>query len=77
MGPAWQFKGWPWGGNPVEIFAKICAFHVKYDEIRLDPNVAKWAVHVIELSRTKRHLDRAALKAHDQVQTSSSVLKKL
>ena len=22
MGPAWQFKGWPWGGNPVEIFSK-------------------------------------------------------
>ena len=22
MGPAWQFKGWPWEGNPVEIFSK-------------------------------------------------------
>ncbi|KAL5289688.1 CDC73 family protein [Megaselia abdita] len=22
MGPAWQFKGWPWDGNPVEIFSK-------------------------------------------------------
>lgn len=21
MGPAWQFKGWPWE-NPVEIFSK-------------------------------------------------------
>ncbi|EEB15219.1 parafibromin, putative [Pediculus humanus corporis] len=61
MGPAWQFKGWPWDGNPVEIFAKICAFHLKYDEMRLDTNVGKWAVNVIELSRTKRHLDRAAL----------------
>lgn len=20
MGPAWQFKGWPHEGNPVEIF---------------------------------------------------------
>ncbi|CAG2063074.1 unnamed protein product [Timema podura] len=61
MGPAWQFKGWPWDGSPVEIFSKICAFHVKYDEMKLDGNVARWAVHVIELSRTKRHLDRAAL----------------
>lgn len=29
MGPAWQFKGWPWNGNPVEIFSQskflICA----------------------------------------------------
>ncbi|XP_046995367.1 parafibromin [Schistocerca americana] len=61
MGPSWQFKGWPWGGNPVEIFSKVCAFHIKYDEMKLDTNVGKWAVHVIELSRTKRHLDRAAL----------------
>ena len=22
QGPAWQFKGWPWSGNPVEIFTK-------------------------------------------------------
>lgn len=22
MGPAWQFKGFPWDGNPVEIFSK-------------------------------------------------------
>ncbi|RZF34888.1 hypothetical protein LSTR_LSTR012885 [Laodelphax striatellus] len=61
MGPAWQFKGWPWDGNPVEIFAKICAFHLKYDEMPIDTNVERWAVTVIQLSRTRRHLDRAAL----------------
>lgn len=22
MGPKWQFKGWPWNGNPVEIFSQ-------------------------------------------------------
>jgi parafibromin len=55
------FKGWPWDGNPVEIFSKMCAFHIKYDEMKLDANVGRWAVHVIQLSRTKRHLDRAAL----------------
>ena len=22
MGPAWQFKGWPYDGNPVEIFTR-------------------------------------------------------
>ncbi|XP_076056090.1 cell division cycle 73 hyrax isoform X1 [Oratosquilla oratoria] len=62
MGPAWQFKGWPYDGNPVEIFNRICAFHIKYEEMRLDQNVAKWAVNVINLSRTRRHLDRAAFK---------------
>lgn len=29
--------------------------------MRLDSNVAKWSVEIIELSRTKRHLDRANL----------------
>ncbi|KAM3966631.1 parafibromin-like [Aphomia sociella] len=61
QGPAWQFKGWPWDGNPVQIFANICAFHLKYDEMKLDANVARWAVTVLDLSRTKRHLDRAVL----------------
>lgn len=26
MGPAWQFKGWPWNGNPVEIFSQSKLF---------------------------------------------------
>ncbi|KAG1969223.1 parafibromin [Rhinichthys klamathensis goyatoka] len=61
QGPAWQFKGWPWllpDGSPVDIFAKIRAFHLKYDEARTDPNVQKWDVTVLELSHHKRHLDR-------------------
>lgn len=45
----------------LSLFFTVCAFHLKYDEMRLDANVARWAVTVIELSRTKRHLDRAAL----------------
>ncbi|XP_077492132.1 parafibromin-like [Amblyomma americanum] len=61
QGPAWQFKGWPWGGNPIEIFSRIKAFHLKWDEIALESNVAKWAVQVIQLSKQKRHLDRANL----------------
>uniref|UniRef100_A0A3Q3QDU9 Parafibromin n=1 Tax=Monopterus albus TaxID=43700 RepID=A0A3Q3QDU9_MONAL len=61
QGPAWQFKGWPWllpDGSPVDIFAKIRAFHLKYDEVKTDPNVQKWDVTVLELSRHRRHLDR-------------------
>uniref|UniRef100_T1J7K9 Paf1 complex subunit Cdc73 N-terminal domain-containing protein n=1 Tax=Strigamia maritima TaxID=126957 RepID=T1J7K9_STRMM len=75
QGPAWQFKGWPWDGNPVDVFSRIKAFHLKWDEMSLDQNVAKWAVHVIQLSRTKRHLDRANLLAHDEKQTSPSFLR--
>lgn len=29
--------------------------------MKLDKNVAKWAVNVLEISRTRRHLDRATL----------------
>lgn len=61
MGPTWQFKGWPWDGNPVDIFSKICAFHLKYDEMKLDANVARWAVTVLNISREKRHLDKSIL----------------
>ena len=29
QGPAWQFKSWPWGGNPVEIFSRMKGFHLQ------------------------------------------------
>jgi len=29
--------------------------------MKLDTNVAKWAVNVLQISRTRRHLDRATL----------------
>ncbi|KAK7478781.1 hypothetical protein BaRGS_00029992 [Batillaria attramentaria] len=62
QGPAWQFKGWPWNGNPTEIFSRIQGFHVKWKELPLDANVKKWAVHVLNLDRNRRHLDRATLQ---------------
>ncbi|XP_070532316.1 parafibromin-like [Ptychodera flava] len=65
QGPAWQFKGWPWllaDGSPVDIFARIKAFHLKYDEVSLDNNIKKWDVFVLGISRNKRHLDRASLQ---------------
>ncbi|OQV25583.1 Parafibromin [Hypsibius exemplaris] len=61
QGAAWQFKGWPWNGNPVEIFEKIKAFHIKFDEMPVEKTIANWNVQVLSLSRTKRHLDRASL----------------
>lgn len=29
QGPAWQFKGWPWDGQPVEIFSKSKSFFLQ------------------------------------------------
>jgi len=45
----------------TDAFSLVSAFHLKWDDIPLDQNVSKWAVNVISLSRSKRHLDRAAL----------------
>ncbi|OAF70587.1 Cell division cycle protein 73 [Intoshia linei] len=62
QGPAWQFKGWPWNGNPVEIFSNLKAFHLKWKELPIDTNIKKWSVEILELDRIKRHLDRALLQ---------------
>ncbi|ELU13919.1 hypothetical protein CAPTEDRAFT_183964 [Capitella teleta] len=62
QGPAWQFKGWPWGGNPVDIFDRVRAFHLKWRELPVDANVQKWAVRVLNLDRQRRHLDRSQLQ---------------
>ncbi|KAK2163897.1 hypothetical protein LSH36_72g00007 [Paralvinella palmiformis] len=67
QGPAWQFKGWPWSGIPVEIFVRMKGFHLKWREMPLDSNVRKWDVHVIELDRNRRHLDRASLQTFWEV----------
>uniref|UniRef100_UPI00358EDFD6 parafibromin n=1 Tax=Myxine glutinosa TaxID=7769 RepID=UPI00358EDFD6 len=64
QGPCWQFKGWPWllpDGSPVDIFTRVKAFHVKFEEAKLDHNVAAWDVSVMELSIHRRHLDKAVL----------------
>ena len=63
MGQAWQFKGWPFDGSPVNILSRISGFHLKWEEQNLEKNIANWSVTVIPLSRQKRHLDRAALLA--------------
>jgi len=62
QGPAWQFKGWPWGGNPVEIFQRIKAYHIKWAQLKTDTNISKWSVYTIELDQNKRHLDCARLR---------------
>lgn len=46
-------------GSPVDIFAKIKDFHLKYDEVPLDPNVQKCDGVVLELSHHKQPLHRS------------------
>lgn len=67
-GQMWQFKPFTrWHSNPVEIFAKIPAFHVHYDDLNVDPNVAKWSVTRLAVSRTKRHMDKARFRVFWEV----------
>lgn len=52
-----------WGDSlTMNVTLWLCpavrAFHLKYDEVKMDPNVQKWDVTVLELSHHKRHLDR-------------------
>jgi len=39
----------------------VKAYHLKWQELPLDTNIKKWSVHVLNLDRHKRHLDRATL----------------
>lgn len=61
QGPAWQFKGWQWKGNPVDILANVLGFHLKFDCDRLDDNIKQWSVNILDISKTRRHLDKASL----------------
>ncbi|KAG8319619.1 parafibromin-like isoform X2 [Homalodisca vitripennis] len=64
MGHTWDgppLTGLPWNDNPERLFSEICGFHLKFEEMQLDPIVETWDVTLIQISLTKRHLDRAAL----------------
>ena len=39
----------------------VRGYHVKFDELKLDPNISKWDVHVLQISKTRRHLDKASV----------------
>lgn len=60
-GAQWQFTGWPFRGGPAEIFDKICAFHLHYDDEPLNANIKQWKVHRLAVSKTKRYQDRMVI----------------
>jgi len=57
MGPHWQFKGWPQGGNPALIFHQVCAFHLHFRGTPVSKELANLQVHLLALSPHERHLD--------------------
>ncbi|KAJ3193756.1 accessory factor associated with RNA polymerase II [Irineochytrium annulatum] len=52
-GQEWQFKGWRWGA-PVNIFAKVKGFCLKFQDEPLNDKVKGWTV---KIHRQRRHLD--------------------
>eukprot|EP01084_Bolivina_argentea_P274370 467645_1 len=59
QGAAWQFKEFKWK-QPVNLFQHVLGIHLKYDDVELEPRVAGWNVQVVQISKDKRHLDKAA-----------------
>ena len=38
----------------------VKAFHLMFEGQRLDPNISKWDVNILQISKNKRHLDKAS-----------------
>jgi hypothetical protein len=60
QGEAYQFKGWKWA-SPVDLFSKVKGFHLKYEDEAVQGEVKKWNVEILNISKSKRHLDSAAV----------------
>jgi parafibromin len=62
LGPTWQFKGWPNNWQfPADHFANVRGFHLNYDDAKLDENIKKWSIVLLQVHKTKRHLDGVAV----------------
>ena len=53
QGDDWEFKDWPKGENVTTILQKVKGFHLKYQDLPTNPNVKKWNVKILEISRNK------------------------
>ncbi|KAJ2237710.1 accessory factor associated with RNA polymerase II [Coemansia sp. RSA 1722] len=60
QGAAWQFKNWVWK-SPEEVFQNTMGFYPKYNDERPKDSIKSWGVEVINIERTKRHMDKAAV----------------
>ncbi|KAJ2059701.1 accessory factor associated with RNA polymerase II [Coemansia sp. S146] len=60
QGAAWQFKNWTWK-SPEEVFQNCLGFYPKYQDERPKDTVTSWAVSLLNIERSKRHMDRATV----------------
>ncbi|KAF9092596.1 accessory factor associated with RNA polymerase II [Mortierella sp. AM989] len=59
-GAEWQFKKWKWQ-KPVELFAHVKGFYVKWADEQPKEIIKTWNVDVLSLNRHRRHADRAVV----------------
>ncbi|KAG0000038.1 accessory factor associated with RNA polymerase II [Modicella reniformis] len=59
-GAEWQFKRWKWS-KPIELFAHVKGFHLKWADEQPKENITSWNVEVFSLNRHQRHGDRATV----------------
>ncbi|TPX63356.1 hypothetical protein CcCBS67573_g08699 [Chytriomyces confervae] len=55
-GQEWQFKNWKLG-PPVNIFSRVKGFCLKYVEDPINDKIKTWNVNLLNIHRSKRHLD--------------------
>ena len=60
QGESWQFKGWKWE-SPVELFSQVKGFWLKYEDEDRHCEASNWNVEILNISKSRRHLDSAAV----------------
>ncbi|KYR02968.1 RNA polymerase II complex component [Tieghemostelium lacteum] len=59
QGEAWQFKDYKWS-NPVDLLSHVKGYYLKFDDVTLPDVVKAWDVKILNISKSKRHLDQTA-----------------
>jgi hypothetical protein len=62
QGQEWQFKDWPSKEKIVDIFLKVRGYFMTFNDLAVPPNVKKWNVKVLQVSRMLRHADQSLKK---------------
>eukprot|EP00667_Euglena_gracilis_P008253 EG_transcript_8348 len=63
LGTTWQFRTW-FSESPVEIFNRLCGFHLTFMDDRPHPLTSNWSVTQLRVGRqdSQRHTDRKVAK---------------
>lgn len=74
-GAQWQFTGWPWGGVPAKVFAKVLGFHMYFEDEQIKSSILTWKVTLMPINKLKRYRDRGiVLQFWKKVCTKLSVI---